>query len=244
MRSISFVLIFLWALSTWAAQLPRKLTESDRLETLKILGFGSAAKLNSDPSSLGGRGGFEFYLSSDVIPISNVQKLGDRSGSGDQIFVSNLGFGKGLFYDIDTYVFFSPLQFQSKYSQMGAYLRKPVYIHESLPFQISLSFHGSGTNYENLIGLTTTGLDMILSYDWPKNSFSAGVGHGRSIGTFIGDSTGAGNGVNSTADTYTQDVQQRHWFLSATQRWKKTYLSLQYDRYFEGTMSLKLAYRL
>lgn len=239
-----FVFIFFLSSFAGAAQLPRKLDDLDRIEVLKILGFGSAAKLNSDPTPLGGHGGFEFFFASDVISIADVQKRGDQSGSGDQIFVSNIGFGKGLFYDIDAYVFFSPLQFQNKYSQMGASVRKVVYTHSDLPLQLSLNFHGSGTNYENLVGLTTTGLDFILSYDWFRDSVSAGLGHGRSIGTFIGDSTGGPYGINSTSETYTHDIQQRHWFISVSHRWEKTYLSLQYDRYFEATYSLKLGYRL
>lgn len=239
-----FLRCFLWfyffSCTLSAAQLPRQLSESDRLETLKILGFGSATKLNSDPTPLGGKSGFEFFVSNDVISIAEVQKLGDRSGSGDQMFISSLGFGKGLFFDIDTFVFFSPLQFQSKYSQLGASLRKVIYTHSDLPFQAALSLHGNGTNYENLISLTTTGLDLVLSYEWPELAFSAGIGQGRSIGTFIGGASG----VNNTTETFTQDIQQRHWLTSISKRWDKTYLSLQYDRYFDSTVSFKIGYRL
>lgn len=235
----TFLILHFISCTVMAAQLPRQLSESDRLETLKVLGFGSATKLSSDPTPLGGHGGFEFFASSDVISISNLQKLGDQSGSGDQMFVSTLGFGKGLFYDIDAFLFFSPLQFQSKYSQIGALLRKVIYKHSDLPLQAALNLHGNGTNYENLISLTTTGLDLILSYEWPELIFSAGLGQGRSIGTFIGGASG----INNTTETYTQDVQQRHWLTSLSKRWNKTYLSLQYDRYFDATFSFKIAYR-
>jgi len=222
-----------------AAQLPRRLTESDRLETLKVLGFGSSAKINSDPTPLGGFQGFEFFISNEVIPIDTVQKLGDRSGQGEQIMMTTIGFGKGIFYDIDTFVFYTPLQIQNKISQFGGFFRKRLYADDQRPWQVSMSLIGGGTTYENLITMTTTCLDFIFHYQWPHVSFGAGFGQGRSIGTFIGGASG----INSTNETFTEDLQQRHWLVTGSYRWDKTYLSFQYDRFFENTYAAKLGYR-
>ncbi|MEK6773757.1 MAG: hypothetical protein AABY64_07445 [Bdellovibrionota bacterium] len=241
--SLIFSLISSQAIS---AQLPKQLTESDRQEVLKILGFGSATKLNSDPTPLGGHSGLEFFISSDVISIESLQKLGDRSGSGNQIMSNSIGVGKGLFFDIDTYLFFSPLQLQNKYSQMGAYIRKVIYTDDNRPWRAALSLHGNGTSYENLVNLTTSGVDLIFSYEWPEITVSAGVGQARTIGTFIGGGIGPNGpyGINDTSDTFSGDLQQHHWLVSISRRWEKTYLSLEYDRYYDATFSLKFGYRL
>ena len=237
-----FISLFILPISGISAQLPRQLTESDRSVALKILGFGTATKLNAEPTPLGGYEGFEFFVSTDLIPIQDVQNLGNRSGTGDQLLTTSFGFGKGIFFDVDTFVYFSPLQWQSKYSQIGGYVRKVVYTSEDKPFQVAFNLHGNGTSIENLVHLRTTGLDAILSYEWPQVTLSLGGGIGRSIGTFIGGSNG--NGINSTTETYTNDIQQQHLLISLAKGWGKNYLSLQYDRYFDASYSLKYGFRL
>ena len=134
-------LLFIFSQNGNTTQLPRQLNELDRFTTLKTLGFGTATKLNTDPNPLGGYQGFEFFLSTDLISIENIQLLGNRSGSGNQFVTTNLGFGKGIFFDIDTFIYFSPLQAQSKSSQIGGYVRKVVYANEDKPLQLSLNLH-------------------------------------------------------------------------------------------------------
>lgn len=234
------VLLFVFPLQGISVQLPRQLNGSDRSIALKTLGFGTATKLNVDPTPLGGYEGFEFFISTDVISIKNVQDLGNRSGSGDQLITTSFGFGKGIFFDVDTYVYFSPLQWQSKYSQIGGYIRKVVYVNDTNPFQISLNLHGNGTSIENLVHLRTTGFDAVFSYEWPQVTLSLGGGLARSIGTFIGGV----DGINSTAETHSNDIQQQHLLVSLAKGWGKNYLSLQYDRYFDASYSLKYGFRL
>ncbi len=239
-KLLLFAVLFIFSIQGISAQLPRQFNESDRSIALKILGFGTATKLNADPTPLGGYEGFEFFISTDLIAIQDVQNLGNRSGTGDQFITTSLGFGKGIFFDVDTFVYFSPLQWQSKSSQIGGYVRKVVYTSEDKPFQVALNLHGNGTSIENLVHLRTTGLDAILSYEWPQITLSLGGGIGRSIGTFIGGA----DGINSTTETHTNDIQQQHLLISVAKGWGKNYLSLQYDRYFDASYSLKYGFRL
>lgn len=240
---MKFYILFLLCLLNFrysiGASLPGNLDQSSRQEVLKILGFGTAAGSLSNPSHLGGYSGLEMFFSSLQLPYDRIQTLGNQAGSGVSQSVMTLGVGKGLFLDIDSYAFFTPVLLQARIANSGFLFRRKVFEDKHNPVQVSLQFHGTLTNFSNQVGTTTTGLDILASYFWDQFAASIVFGQGRSIGLF----TGGALGVTDTGETLTEDLRQRHWGVSGCYRWKQLSFSLLYDRYFEGIYSSRIAWR-
>ena len=222
-----------------AATLPGNLNQSDRLDTLKILGFGTAAGALSNPSHLGGYSGVEMFFTNQELPYNKIQTLGNQTGSGTSQSIMTLGVGKGLFLDIDSFVYFTPFLWQSKISNSGFLFRRKIFEDKHNPLQVSFQFHGSVASFSNKVGTTTSGIDLVTSYFWDRVAASLVLGQGRSIGMF----TGGVSGITDTGDTLTEDLQQRHWGLGLCYRWNQATLSVLYDRYYEGIYSTRVAWR-
>ncbi len=236
---ITVFFIFISWQSNAAMTLPKNLNSSDREVTLGTLGFGSSPKLLSSPYPLGGYDGVEVGLSSEYIPLSDVASLGGKSTSRGDINYFNLVLGKGLFYNIDIFVQFIPMPQEESISGFGGQLRWAFYETKFMPTALSLVFNASSTNFNNLLGSETTGVDLVGSVNMRDVSLFFGLGQARSIGTFIG---GVG-GITDSGNAETTDVSSQHTIFGISIKMSNIFLALEVDRYVQSTYAGKLGLR-
>jgi hypothetical protein len=235
-----FILIISWQASAVTTfSLPTGLTASDREAALGILGFGSAAKLLASPYPLGGYDGVEVGLSSEYIPLADVASLGNKSNSKSDLNYLNLTLGKGLFYNVDVLLQFIPLPQDEAVSGYGAQIRWGFYETKFMPAALSLVFHGSAMNFNNLLGAHTTGADLIASVNMKDVSLFFGAGQARSVGTFVG---GVG-GITDSGVTETTDVASPHTVFGISIKMSNVFVALEVDRYVQSTYAGKLGLR-
>lgn len=240
LRLIITVFILLISGQAFAAMsLPRNLNTLDRETTLGILGFGSATKLLSSPYPLGGYDGIEVGLNSEYIPLSDVASLGSKSNSRSDINYFNVVLGKGLFYNIDILMQFIPMPQDESISGFGAQLRWGFYETKFMPAALSVVFHGSSTNFNNLLGSETTGIDLVGSVNMRDVSLFFGAGQARSVGSFVGGT----DGITNTGNTETADVASPHTVFGISIKMSNVFLALEVDRYVQSTYAGKLGLR-
>jgi hypothetical protein len=240
LRLITTVLIFSISWQVHAAMsLPKNLNASDRETTIGVLGFGSATKLLSSPYPLGGYDGVEVGLNSEYIPLSDVASLGSKSVSGSDINYFNLVLGKGLFYNIDILMQFIPMPQDESISGFGGQLRWGFYEAKFMPAALSLVFHGSSMNFNNVLGSETTGMDLVGSVNMRDVSLFFGAGQARSVGSFIGGT----DGITNTGNTETTDVSSPHTIFGISIKMSNVFLALEVDRYVQSTYAGKLGFR-
>ncbi len=240
MKSILVLLLLLSGVAE-AKYLPRLLTIGEQEEVLKILGFGSAAKVIGAPYPLGGYEGVELSVASEFIPMTSIQSSGGLRGDADVLRYTTINLGKGIFYDIDTYVFCTILQEYAPLGVFGGQLRWGFYRSEEKPFTASVVFHGSSGNFENQLYTTTLGLSLYGIYSLPYVKIYGGFGQTRSIGTFA-----AGDLTSTTEPPVTNDGSrnnvERFSFQTTggvTFDYQKYFLALEWNRFVEASYAVK-----
>ncbi len=169
-----------------ASYLPRYVAPDDQNKIIETLGFGSSSKISGNPYPLGGNEGLEISLSSEHIPNQALKDIGQVPADTSELKYVTLNLGKGLFYDVDTYLSFSILQESNSLAVYGGHIRWCFYRFESLPISLSTAFHGSGGNFENLLYTRTLGLALYANYHFKALNVYAGWGQSRSIATLRG----------------------------------------------------------
>ena len=220
-------------------RLPRALDERAQIIATEVLGFGSAAKLLSSPYPLGGYNGFEIGMSSEFIPIDDVSRLGSKSDDRGEYSFYNLSVGKGLFYNLDAYVHFTPFPQEEEVSGYGGMLRWAFWNFQSFPASLSLITHANTANFSNQITTTTVGADVVASVNMEQVSLYFGAGTGRAQGAFIGGT----KGITASGDSTRVNVSEDHTLFGIHMRLSKMFLALQVDRYVNSTYSGKLGFR-
>lgn len=167
-----------------AVSLPQQLSGEDRRVLLSILGYGSQSKLLSSPVPLGGSQGFEMGLSSEYIPIEDLSGLGAKTDVRGELSYQVLTFGKGLPYNVDTFVHLTPLQRGNGVSSYGGHLRWGFHEFRRFPAILTFVLHASGANYDNLLDARTTGADLVMTVAMEDAALYFGGGNIRTIGTF------------------------------------------------------------
>lgn len=222
-----------------AIQIPNQLGAADRQALLRILGYGTSFKTSGDPYPLGGYMGFEIGVSYELLSTAPIAKLGSGTGIQGDTSLLNITVGKGLFYDVDFYLNFSPLGQVEKISSYGGALRWGIYELEDMPIHFSLQAAANTASFQNKINLTTQNFDLIGGWNFQDVVFFGGIGMIRSSGQFIG---GAG-GVNSTTETMTEAVHDTHSFAGISVKYGTYFLALQMDRATQTAYALKLGTR-
>lgn len=229
---------------------PRQMAAGDRKIALQVLGFGAASKILGNPYPLGGYQGLEIGLSSEYIPVKDLSSLGDKSATRTEVNYYTLSVAKGIFYNIDTVVHFTPAFQQENLSSYGGQLRWGFYDFPFMHGGLSLILHGSATSFSNLIDTRTTGTDLIATFVVEDVALYFGGGDARSIGTFRGgdingtvteSTTSACNGT-TCSDAY-EDLNQGHTVFGISLAFAKLYAAFQVDRYYQSTYSAKLGFR-
>ena len=201
-----------------AFEMPRNLSADDRQEVVRVLGFGTASRLLTQPIPLGGREGFEVGLASEFVPIDGLAGLGSKTVSRGEFNLISLSVAKGLPYNIDTVLHFTPLPQLEGATSYGGQGRWGFLEFSKFPALLSVVLHGSGTSFSsevvtgggkrfvNVLNTRTTGYDLICTVQMDEGSLYFGGGSVRSIGTFAGGPDGvtaegaAGDTGNAEAD--------------------------------------------
>ncbi len=213
--------------------------EADRQSALRILGLGTGYKTIGDPYPLGGYMGFELGVSYELLSTAQIAKLGSGTGvQGDTSYV-NFTLGKGLFYDVDFYLNFSPLGQAEKFSSFGGAIRWGILEMQSLPVHFSLQAAANSANFQNKVNTTTQSLDLIGGWNFQDVVMYGGVGVIRSSGLFVG---GAG-GITDNGETMTESVSETHTFGGISVKYSTYFVAVQVDRASQAAYALKLGVR-
>lgn len=221
------------------AELPQNLSAKERVRTLEILGYGSAPKLVSNPYPLGGYSGVDIGFSADFIPLKDLSRLGNGTDDDGQMVFHTLSVGKGLFYNVDGYIYFTPFNQYEDLQSFGAQIKWAFYEMRAAPIAFSMTVYGGGANFSNILDVSTLGGDLMatLMTDWL--AFYVGIGSVRAIGRFVGGVDGL---TDSATDT-TDDVLRGHSFIGLQLQYSKFYIAGQVDIYTDTFYGAKLGVR-
>lgn len=220
--------------------LPTGLSSTDRQEALKIVGFGTAAKILSDPYSLGGYSGLEFGLSFESIPTEDLARLGNRLPvPQSDTTIPKFTIGKGLYSGLDFFIHFIPYNQQNRLSQFGGVVRWSFFEASSLPLSSSLVVHMNTADISNQMVTRTYGLDLMGGINVNEVALYAGIGVMQSFGSFVGGSLG----VTDSSLLEQETVSTLHTVAGGTFRMNSVFVALQLDRYTQSVLSGKLGLR-
>ncbi len=257
MKSLFLFLILLnfFSEGAWAERyIPRLMNASERKTALQILGFGSASKIIANPYALGGHQGAEIGISSEYIPVHDLGSLGDKSSHRSELNYFSLSVAKGLYYDVDTAIHFTPAFQKEDLASFGGQVRWGFYEFQFMPGNLSIVGHGSATSFASLIDTRTTGFDFIATFVVEDVALYVGGGEGRTIGTFVGGTetaTAFGTVTESTTsicnngecETAYEDLSSSHTVFGISLSFADLFAAFQIDRYYLPTYSAKLGWR-
>lgn len=236
---IKWSLLFLSTNALAGLQIPNGLNQDARKEFIKKIGFSSSYKYLSQGYILGGYDGLELSTTVSSIPFSRVNELGQNQLNESDKFLQNFSIGKGMFQNVDVYFTFSPFLFQNQISSYGLALRYMYYEDPDHPYAMGVLFHGNGLNISNLVGIQTSGLDIIANYYLNYWDFYFGLGLARSLGSFIGGD----NGVTDDKLSADEDLFQYRFYSGFTYNFGSYSLTLQVDRVYVENLSAKIGTR-
>lgn len=239
-RLFLFLILSCVALSSQAATtLPKNMNKEDRLRALEILGLGSATKILGNPYPLGGYSGLEVGLASEFIPLEDLSGLGNGTNDSGELNFYTLTFTKGIYHNIDTMVYFSPITTDEHITNFGVQLRWGFYEAQFFPVTFSFLLYGGGTSFSNLLNVSTVGGDLIATVNVDNVALYLGGGQIRANGQFVGGT----DGITDTGTTMQESVTNEHMVFGVNISLAKFFLALEVDRYVDSIYSGKIGFR-
>jgi hypothetical protein len=223
-----------------AIQIPHSLNQSEREETLRIVGFGTASKILSDPYPLGGYAGFEAGVSVETLPTEDIGRMGAKLATPQQdVSYPKFTIGKGLYNNLDIFFHFIPYNQMSELSQWGGLVRWGFYQATFSPLSASILVHMNNANISNLVTTRALGTDLIGGINVKSVSLYAGIGYLQSWGTFLGGPSG----VTDTGSLETASVAGLHTLVGLNLHIADFFLAAELDRYTQSVLSGKFGVR-
>lgn len=219
--------------------LPQKMSADDQARALEILGYGSAAKVLGNPYPLGGYYGIEIGLSTEYIPVEDLSGLGSGAAENKEYNYYTLSFAKGLYYNVDMILYFTPFIQNEDFQSYGGTLRWGFYETQFFPLMFSAQLHGSGSNFSNLLNVKTIGADLLATVNIDNVAVYVGLGTVRATGKFIGGP----DGVTADGNTSEQDIQTGRSLFGINIAISKMFFAVEVDRYKDTTYGGKLGLR-
>ncbi len=239
-RLLLFVgLCFSAVLAKAASDLPRNLNSADQRRALEILGLGTASKVLDNPYPLGGYTGFEVGLTSEFIPMEDLSNLGSKTNDSGEFNYYTLTLGKGLYYNVDTLLYFTPAIQTQKVQSFGGQVRWGFYEASFFPISFSVRAYAGGANFSNLINVTTVGIDLLATVAIDNVALYFGEGRISAQGTFIGGA----DGITQSQNTEKQSSDENHVLAGINVNISKFFVALEIDRYVDSVYSGKLGFR-
>lgn len=244
-------------------EIPRGLSESDRLEIMRTIGLGSATKLLNNPYPLGGYSGFEVGFSVEFIDIRDLRRLGCVPGSAGcpntkysddtEWRFSRLTLGKGLYEDFDIFFHFVPPIGGVRINGYGGALRWSAFQARFLPINVSLIGHLDQLNYSDSFINRNMGIEALVGVNVDNFALYFGGGWLEAQGTFTGSATGDCEACSVTdpnqtvLDRYTNTVRERvtstHTVVGLSLHYANLFAAAQVDRYQDAVYSMKMGLR-
>ena len=244
--SIVFLLAFPWVsraniiLPTGPATGANSISDGDRTQLTKMLGWGTSSKLLSEPYPLGGDSGLEVGISVETIPISQLAYMGTGTPPQQNFSFPKVNIGKGLYKDLDVFVHFIPYSEDTRISEYGGILRWGFYQALFPPSNFSLLVHANSSNVSNAIITQTYGADIVTGVTFPTFSFYAGAGWISSQANFM-LTTGASGAINGAINTATASGYRT--FLGGVFSFSDFFASFEVDQYDQTVFSTKFGVR-
>jgi hypothetical protein len=227
-------------------QLPKNMTQTDRQEALRIIGFGTANKILTDPFPLGGYSGFDLGLSIENLPTDDLSRLGSRLTTPQtDASYTRLILGKGLYNDVDLYFEFIPYSQKNEISQYGGLIRWNVVRANRLPLSMSFVVHTNTSNISNLVITQAIGAEMVFGLNAGPVAIYTILGQTQVNGRFLGGPT---SGITDDGGAQDDRVAGTHigagLVISSWSRSFPLYLAFQMDRFNVTVFSGKIGLRL
>lgn len=235
-RFCIFILTLILTSPARSLEIPTKLTSSDRKSVLEILGFGTAMKSASNPYPLGGYEGFEFGITSEIINIEDLSRLGQKTDPQPDLNVSSLMVGKGLYQDIDVFLGFIPISSSTKISNFGAQARWKFFEAQFVPVTMSILIHANSANFQNKVVTNIFGADLIGAINVDSLALYVGAGPAKGTAQYSG-------GVTNTGNTQTEKATTVHSFAGITYNFTPVFISFEMDRYTQPIYAARLGFR-
>lgn len=222
-----------------ALSIPRNLNTEDRKAVLSVLGFGTSSKVLANPWPLGGDQGVEVGVRSEFISVESLAGLGSKTSTTGEYSYLTLSFTKGLYYNVDTEIFFTPLPQKEEMMVYGAQMRWAFWEAENFPSAASIILHGSGANFSNQLDTRTVGTDLVMTVSMQSAAIYFGGGIIRSVGTFLGGT----NGIIDSGQVADEDVSDSHTVFGFSMGVGDLNLAFEVDRILQSSYSGKIGYR-
>lgn len=239
-----------------AFEMPRNLDADDRKEVVRVLGFGTASRILTQPIPLGGHEGFEIGLASEFVPIDDLAGLGSKTVSRGEFNLISMSVAKGLPYNIDTVLHFTPLPQLEGATSYGGQLRWGFLEFAKFPALLSFVLHGSGTSFSsevltgtgkqfvNVLNTRTTGYDLICTVQMDEGSLYFGGGNVRSIGTFTGGTMGVtAEGAGGDTRNTEVDITEFRTIFGVGFRLDQFFAAVEVSRISQSTYGGKIGFR-
>lgn len=226
-----------------AIQLPKNMNQADRVEALRIIGFGTSSKLLTDPYPLGGYAGFETGISIENIHTNDLGQLGSGLAAPQQdVAFPKLTLGKGFYNNVDIFLHFTPYNRQDELSFYGGMLRWGFLQAKFLPLSASVVVHMNSANFSNQLVTKAYGADLIGGINVDNVSLFAGVGILQTTGSFV---AGGPNGVtdNSQPGSVDESLNGTHAVIGTNVHFSNLFVTIQLDRYSQPVYSGKVGVR-
>jgi len=220
--------------------LPTGLNSNDRQAVTEILGYGSTPKILGNPYTLGGYSGVELGVTSEVIPTSDIARLGSKAvqQQGETSY-SVFTLGKGIYSNLDTYLQFGLLGGAENISNLGAQVRWTFFQAEYLPAFVTAVVSASSVNFQNLVVTTTQLADLVLGVSVDDVTLYLGAGFAKAQGAF----TGGAGGVTDSSESVKENVAGGHYLAGINLKFSSVFIAMEIDRYTQSTYSAKLGLR-
>lgn len=237
----SFIaLIFTPINSIAKIQFPTGLNSPDRKKIVQVLGFGSNQKFNHFSKPLGGYPGYEFSLGFENINSSTIQDVGVDNKLKKNISFYTLNFSKGMYYDIDFNLSLTPLPQESSVSLFAASVHKTFQVENFPGRSFAVWLHGQNTSFSSQFHSKNWGIAVTTQMEFDIFNIYAGVGYIRSIGMFIGGTSG----ITDSLITTNEEANSTEWIIGSTYEWSgNNFVAFEYNHIFQSQFGFKIGQR-
>ncbi len=236
-KYVILLVLFTSTASYSKVDIPRNLSESDRLKVLDILGFGTQSKINTDNYPMGGYAGFEVGLAMNFIPVSDLSTLGDTVSEQDIFRYPILSVGKGLYNNIDLFIHFMPFSEGTGLSEYGGQIRWGFYQMAYLPVSFSLVLGANSANINNQLIVKNINYDIIMGISTQSIYLYLGAGQASTKGEFQGAGS---NGITDSGIDENESLNDEHLMTGVGFRFEPFYINFQLDYYNNPSYAVKL----
>lgn len=166
------------------------LSENEQLAVVQAVGLNAYQGFGEDLSPLGGYSGFYLQTSLRHIPLKRIRSFSNNLSTQNNLNYLDIGFSKGLYYDIDIQFSFVPKIQATNLSGFGGGIRWTwLKLSEQNLFGL-ISASGRITHLESRISFITQTLDVLFQKNWHQFYVVSGIGFISSTGQFIGGNGG------------------------------------------------------